>query len=648
MTSPASSQTLEGQPIIGHNLDLSLLPPIFVSLTHFAKDAADSFEDRLLAHGANVSYDLSEVKIVLTRADRKRRAQFDLRSQGISTEEVDHVVTGDTREPDDNAPFSNTEDILLRRLATPTVKVIKLAWMEECISQGHLIPIDNHILFEGRIIPAPTLETAETNKTPTKRKRESPETVNFHSPESILARARHDAERTSPRTNRDFGIRRFGDKHRSNFTAPYAAGASSQKPLHLLSETTSEHEGYGSDSDLPPIPDWVSHHQQYACQRVTLANGPNDAFLSELKEIRTARLLTGDEIGVRAYSTSIASIAAYPYALRSPKEILRLPGCDVKIANLFVEHANTGRVHAADAARRDPELKVLRLFYEIWGVGATTARDFYYSRGWRDLDDVVEFGWSTLSRVQQIGVKYYEDFQLPIPRAEVEDIARVIHRHAAKVRDSRVQSILVGGYRRGKTESGDVDVLISHPDTAATKNLVTDIVESLEDEGCITHTLLLALTSTHRDQQTLPFRAIKEKAGAGFDTLDKALVVWQDPHWPSEVADKAKDEGAKNPAPHRRVDIIVSPWRTVGCAVAGWTSGTTFQRDLRRYAKHVKGWKFDSSGVRERGGGSVVDVEGYYAQGGGDRRARTMEEAERRVFEAFGLEWREPWERCTG
>jgi DNA polymerase IV len=130
--------------------------------------------------------------------------------------------------------------------------------------------------------------------------------------------------------------------------------------------------------------------------------------------------------------------------------------------------------------------------------------------------------------------------------------------------------------------------------------------------------------------------------GAGFDTLDKALVVWQDPHWPTEEADLAADPKAKNTNIHRRVDIIISPWRTVGCAVTGWSGGTTFQRDLRRYAKAANGWKFDSSGIRNRYTGEVVSIEGPEGVSG------SMVDAEKAVFEGMGLAYKEPWERCTG
>lgn len=102
--------------------------------------------------------------------------------------------------------------------------------------------------------------------------------------------------------------------------------------------------------------------------------------------------------------------------------------------------------------------------------------------------------------------------------------------------------------------------------------------------------------------------------------------------------DVARDPNAGNPNVHRRVDIIISPWKTAGCAVLGWTGGTMFERDLRSYSREKKGWKFDSSGVRDVTTGAWIDLE----QG-----AKTMLEKEKKVFEGLGLEWREPGERCT-
>jgi DNA polymerase IV len=446
-------------------------------------------------------------------------------------------------------------------------------------------------------------------------------------PEEILSRARADLPTKVPFVPRGFiGIRR--DRTRRSQT-PIT------RPTHLLHQTTSEHD---NPDKLPPIPEYL--HTTYSCQRPTPINSPNDPFIDQLKKIRTARVLEADEIGVRAYSTAIAALAAYPYTLSSTQEIPRLPGCDQKIALLYQEWKDRGRIAAVDDITSDPKMQVLNLFYKIWGVGAATARDFY-NKGWRELDDIVEYGWSTLTRVQQIGVKYYDEFQVKIPRAEVEAISNTILSRANKIHPG-FQMCIVGGYRRGKAESGDVDVVLSHPNEAYTFGFIQDIVSELEKTNWITHTLLLSMANSERGQTPVSWKGESGRHRSGFDTLDKALLVWQDPNWLTREEDLKKNPKTKNPNIHRRVDIIISPWKTVGCAVAGWTSGTTFQRDLRRYVKKAKNLKFDSSGIRSREDGHWVDFESV----GG--KAPDLLTAEKRVFEGLGLEWREPNERCTG
>lgn len=532
------------------------------------------------------------------------------------------------------------------------VKVVKLEWLKDSLSAGVLQPFMPYTLYEANLLAssrAPTSPQRPSSSLATHGLDVTVEQTPSHLKEEIgkeiIERAKAESTPYIPRNQRRDRIR---DTMKQEFAGrSFIGGSQSQsftKYSKLLHQTTSEHdEGIGAT--LPEMPDWVRQNKIYSCERSTPLHPPNEAFIEELKKIKLARVLTGDEIGVRAYSTSIASLAAYPHVLSHDNEILALPGCDHKIAALFHEwRTSDGHIRAVTDIDTDPALSVLRLFYEIWGVGAITSREFYYDHGWRDLDDIIEHGWQSLSRVQQIGVKYYDEFQLKIPRAEVLSIAAIIHEHGTRVTDAHLESILVGGHRRGKPESGDVDLILSHRDEAQTYNLVSRVVKSLEKSGHITHTLTLNLTNSKRDQQPLALAPVGG-GGHGFDTLDKALVVWQSQEWPTRAADLAADPKARNPNPHRRVDIIVSPWRTVGCAVQGWTSGTTFERDLRRYAKKVKGWKFDSSGVRERGTGRWVDLERWSDE---RTRARTWLEAEKRVFEGFGVTWREPEERCTG
>ncbi|GKU02034.1 dna polymerase iv [Fusarium langsethiae] len=430
-----------------------------------------------------------------------------------------------------------------------TVKIVKLAWFLDSLERKKLLPIDQYLVCQVSRVSA--REGTPVSVPVCGSESEIMLSIGSTSPangilERALAEQKDKETSTSPQT-------RNKRRHNASTTLP-------QNAPSLLHQTTSEH-----DIALPMMPEFL--RTIYSCERPTYENPPNEAFVKLLTEIKTIRQLRGDDVGVRAYSTSIASVAAYPYPLKNPQ-------------------------------------------------------------GWRDLDDLVEYGWNTLSRSQQIGVKYYNEFLLSIPQEEVSFIGATILKHARRI-DPGFEMVIVGGHRRGKQNSGDVDVVLSHRDESKTLHVISKIVVILEQAHLVTHTLVLSTHNSERGQRPVSWKG-QTSSSSGFDSLDKALVVW-------------KDRSREN-APHRRVDIIISPWKTVGCAVLGWSGGTTFQRDLRQYCKYVKGYKFDSSGIRHRADGRWVDLEGTSA----DNAAPDMETAERRVFGGLGLPWRPPEARCTG
>ncbi|KAI1205972.1 Nucleotidyltransferase [Annulohypoxylon truncatum] len=607
-------------------------PIIYLLPTHIDPDELPEWESKI----PTLTYDINEADVILGKIANRERAKFELRRRKILTEDVPSASdssSGSYGPPlkrrklsgssSPESTYSSKQGVVHDRDGSPDdgtgvrvpvgqkgqmvgsidteddksiIKVVKLAWFIDCLAQESILPIDDYLIYRGR-------KTQNvTNEPPL-------------NPNDVLQRAMHEGgnERPTSRGESAQHLRTLGNVKRPA----------------LIQESTSEHE---DRSQMPPIPDYL--HTPYSCQRPTPFTPPNKSFIEELYKVRTLRQLKNDEIGVRAYSTSIASLSAYPYLISKPSEIARLPGCSDKIAELYRQWKANGCLEEVEAAKADPKMSVLQDFYNIWGVAATTSQEFY-KKGWRDRDHIVEYGWDSLTRVQQIGLKYYDELQEKIPRSEVEGIGRTILGHTNKLCKG-FQMVIVGGYRRGKTESGDVDVILSHPEESVTSNFIVEIVNSLEKEKYITHTLTMSTKNSERGQTPVSWKGQNRKAGAGFDTLDKALVVWQNPHWDKKAS-------SKNPNPHRRVDIIISPWVTAGCAVIGWTGATTFERDLRRYCRHVKGLKFDSSGVRSRTDGSWVDLESD-ANG----PAPDMLTAERRVFERLSLEWRPPEERCTG
>ncbi|KAI9678914.1 MAG: hypothetical protein M1829_001899 [Trizodia sp. TS-e1964] len=652
--------SLEPSP---HKLNLAQLPAIYILPAHLTPLELNNLVDQISKHGGRLTADIDAAKLVLGKVTTKRRAEFELRCRRLWTQDVDRIDSREGENQDlksnkrprfegtsltldgkgviaiddtDSNPFP-IKEVSCQTLceSTNAVKVVNISWLEDSLQSRRLLPADRYLVYQGSPIQRPAFDA-----TPSSHSKSSASSPNsaptlpstpLSRGEGIIGRAHADANPSSWSSSR----RKIKPFSRNRNISSQAVGKQAKRPA-LLHQTTSEHDDLGSNP-LPPMPEWVLEGKKYSCERSTPSPSPNEAFIEQLSKIKLARILNLDDIGVRAYSTSIASLLAYPRALSSTQEVLALPGCHTKISHLFHEwKTSSGHIQEVEELENDKRHQALAQFYEIWGVGAKTAVEFYDKNGWHDLDDIIEFGWGSLHRIQQVGLKFYEDFQLKIPRTEAERIADIVLSHAQKARDSGMICCIAGGYRRGKEENGDVDLILSHPDEHQTSNLIEDLVRSLEAEGWITHTLVLALTNSRREQQTLEFRI--GGGGHGFDSLDKALVVWRDV---TKEGSLPIDSASSNSNPHRRVDIIISPWRTVGCAIIGWSGGTTFQRDLRRYAKNVHGWKFDSSGVRDRATGRVVDLEG---EGG---VCASWQEAERKVFAGFGLQYREPWERCT-
>ncbi|KAK2612919.1 hypothetical protein QQS21_001030 [Conoideocrella luteorostrata] len=607
-------------------------PRMYLLLTHLQS------EERSYLQTAVPSFtdDIHEADIVLGKISKRQRAEFELRRHNLETRPIiqqTREVIGETVARSSDTAANAAEASGAKRLnisstdlsytgpeGNDRIQVLRLSWLTDSLAQHKLLPLDAYLLYEG--IKVNRHDGSDHEKAVLQRDTTS----------QIFRRAAEDHGLNAMQETSSFM------SHLNRLETPLTKHA----PPQLARQTTSENE---TAMKLPNIPDFL--HTTYSCQRPTPQDPPNGGFIHELKEIRTLRRLQGDKIGVRAYSTAIATLSAYPYKIQSPiGGSISYTGrweekkC-TKIAELYQQWLKEGQATETTAAALDSRISAIQLFYDIWGVGDTTAREFY-RKGYRDLDDLVEYEWHSLSRVQQIGVKYYDEFKHKISRQGVEDIANSILVHAQRI-DGGFEMTIVGGYRRGKKENGDVDVVLSHTDEAKTMHMIEKLVVSLEKADLITHTLSLWTKNSERGQLPLVWKGREPSNGTGFDTLDKAMVVWQNR---KQLGDEA---------PHQRVDIIISPWKTVGCALIGWSGGTTFQRDLRRYCKEEKGLKFDSSGIRRLSDGVWMDYEGsrvmLESQSSGrlDRDiAPDMETAEKRVFRGLGLTWLLPTERCTG
>ncbi|KAK7057567.1 DNA-directed DNA/RNA polymerase mu [Favolaschia claudopus] len=369
---------------------------------------------------------------------------------------------------------------------------------------------------------------------------------------------------------------------------------------------------------------------RYACLRPCPMVCKNQDLVRQLGVIRRSRELEGKDVSALSYERTIStdSVAAYPYVLNSSRldEISKLPGIGDKMFSKISEYVSDGKISESQTIAASSRYKSLCLFTQIHGIGPTTARNLYDSLGLRTIDDLKKHYHSpnTLPAMRdssssdqerrmttpaptltiKAALALLDDLNEKIPREEVDLMHDTVMAELEKLRPE-CSSTIVGGYRRGKAESNDVDIVITHPKLVSGSDQVMSLgqmlVNRLHERGLITH--VMHLSGFH------PPDALRT---SNWDTLEKALTVFILP----------PVEGSRRV--HRRLDLIFAAPEAYWTAITGWTGSKMFERDLRLWAKE-RGMKFDSSGITRR-----RDSKQYFPR------------SEQEVFDVLGLQWIDP------
>ncbi|KAL4258767.1 DNA polymerase [Pleurotus pulmonarius] len=393
-----------------------------------------------------------------------------------------------------------------------------------------------------------------------------------------------------------------------------------------------------SGPDAEVAPSSLSHKARYACQRASPLVCANQSLAEEIDILRRARELEGDAVGTLAYERAVAVIKAYPHVIspsRLESDLARISGIGTKLQVKIAEYLKKGQISEAREILASPRFRSLSEFNTIYGIGPVTARQLY-DNGMSTLEhldsyygirahnpaieeqadpNIIESRWLSIKGMPevtiQVGLALRRDLSQKIPREEVCDMHAIVMKGLESLQHGCVSTI-VGGYRRGKEESNDVDIVISHQDWRGggekIKGLCTKLVKHLYDEGLVTHVMHLSSFRPHNALRT-----------GHWDSLEKALTIFRLP----EADGKSRI--------HRRLDLIFASPEAYWTAVTGWTGSRMFERDLRLWAKDEKGYKFDSTGITRR-----HDSRLFYPK------------SEQEVFEILGLEWVDPTLRNTG
>ena len=122
-----------------------------------------------------------------------------------------------------------------------------------------------------------------------------------------------------------------------------------------------------------------------------------------------------------------------------------------------------GTLKRLERDREDETNRAMRELQRVSGIGVQRAKELIEG-GVTSLEALRqdEAAKAKLSRGELIGLKHVLDFEARIPRAELAQLEAVVLR-AARAHDPPLEAVVCGSYRRGAAASGDIDVLLTHP-----------------------------------------------------------------------------------------------------------------------------------------------------------------------------------------
>ena len=176
----------------------------------------------------------------------------------------------------------------------------------------------------------------------------------------------------------------------------------------------------------------------------------------------------GDRIRMRTYSKAISAIAKSP-PITSGKQAIKFEGIGKGISKKIDQILATSTCCKLQQLEADSVVQETLSLTQVWGVGPKQAQVLREQHGISNIDQLTKKGQHLLTSAQKVGLKYCDDIQLRIPRLEVSQLEARIQGIAAEF-DARLKVVVCGSYRRGASSSGDVDVLITHPEFKISAN----------------------------------------------------------------------------------------------------------------------------------------------------------------------------------
>lgn len=206
--------------------------------------------------------------------------------------------------------------------------------------------------------------------------------------------------------------------------------------------------------------------------------GKNQQICELFERLRDIRLEQGHQWKAKAYEKVIPILRGYHKDIESSIEAKSIPGIGTSMAAKIDEILKTGtlsELSSASLTKINEKDEILKLFQSIERVGPKTALK-WYNAGYRKLTDIPP---DVCNTGQWLGIQLHSQLTQRIPRAEIQQCEQLLH---SLLDPQSIQFQICGSYRRGKSDSGDIDILII---AQSDKDVLAEVLKA----PIFTHTL---------------------------------------------------------------------------------------------------------------------------------------------------------------
>ena len=317
----------------------------------------------------------------------------------------------------------------------------------------------------------------------------------------------------------------------------------------------------------------------------------NETIIQMLNTMETIMKRKGEHFRARAYSKAKQSIIMYPDDITKGEDVKHLKGVGATIVKKINEFIETGTLNAIEKEKENP----IHIFTNVYGIGPKKAEELVHTHNIKTIEELREKQDELLNDNQKIGLKYYEDIMERIPRKEIDKFKKRISTIFKRVKNPESSFEIVGSYRRGAEDSGDIDIIITDPHNDV---IVFDMfLNELYKGGFITH-----------------FLSRGEK---------KSLVIGK---LPDTKTLKYK---------HRRIDFLFSPIDEYAFSTLYFTGSAAFNTAMRGVALKRK-MTMNEHGLysmEDKMKGDIIDI---------------AFKTEQDIFAYLNMVYKEPHERIDG